>query len=180
VSDPGEFKSLSALGIVEIDLGSNHQQAASSDGSVITFGGSTFTTANGETGLVADIGFGNFDGTGQGANGSNPSNPAPNTGDNSSVVIDPSALAKVDITDVISDYQSGKSGELSQLLEAQTGKEETATIAASHGTTASEVPADANGGADNAVPPTATSQLGIVTALYSDASHHDHAVAVTG
>ncbi|TPK99063.1 MULTISPECIES: type I secretion C-terminal target domain-containing protein, partial [unclassified Mesorhizobium] len=66
VSDPGEFKSLAALGIVEIGLESNHQQSVSADGSVVTFGEATFTTADGQTGAVGDIGFGNYDGVASG------------------------------------------------------------------------------------------------------------------
>ena len=57
VTDEGEFRSLSELGISEINLESDGVRSVSEDGSVVTFGESQFTRTDGTTGIVGDVSF---------------------------------------------------------------------------------------------------------------------------
>jgi len=120
VSDPGEFKTLTALGIAEISLGSDNQHTISADGSVVNYGQSTFTTIDGQTGAVADIGFGNFDGVASSDTGT--ANGPTDVADISTAdtfVIDQSALVDgPELAELITDYNRGEGDvvDLSALL----------------------------------------------------------------
>ena len=57
ISDPGEFVSLSDMGIVSIDLGSDGIAYDAADGDVVVSGSSSFTWADGSTGEVSDAAF---------------------------------------------------------------------------------------------------------------------------
>ncbi|HET9428479.1 MAG TPA: hypothetical protein VFO69_08995, partial [Allosphingosinicella sp.] len=57
VSEPGELRSLSELGIVSIDLTGTGQPYLAADGDVLVSGESSFTRSDGSTGLVADVSF---------------------------------------------------------------------------------------------------------------------------
>jgi large repetitive protein len=57
VNDDGEFKSLADMGITSIKLTSDGKEYAAADGDVTVHGETTFTWANGTTGLAADASF---------------------------------------------------------------------------------------------------------------------------
>jgi hypothetical protein len=57
VSDAGEFKTLTELGITSISLTGNGQVGTSANGDVTVFGETTFTRTDGTTGTVADVAF---------------------------------------------------------------------------------------------------------------------------
>jgi hypothetical protein len=55
VSDPGEFKTLAEMGITSISLKGDGVAYSAANGDVMVAGSSTFTKADGSTGIVADI-----------------------------------------------------------------------------------------------------------------------------
>ncbi|MDE2412466.1 MAG: cadherin-like domain-containing protein, partial [Sphingomonadales bacterium] len=57
VSDPGEFKTLTELGIASINLTSNGQAGTAAGGDVSVFGTTTFTRTDGTTGTASDVAF---------------------------------------------------------------------------------------------------------------------------
>ena len=57
VSDPGEFKSLSELGITSISLTGDGKTYTAAGGDVLVAGSTTYTKADGSTGIVADVSF---------------------------------------------------------------------------------------------------------------------------
>jgi VCBS repeat-containing protein len=57
VTDPGEFKTLTELGITSINLTSNGVSYTTADGDVQVAGTTTFTRADGSTGAVGDVAF---------------------------------------------------------------------------------------------------------------------------
>ncbi|RUZ76362.1 type I secretion C-terminal target domain-containing protein, partial [Mesorhizobium sp. M7A.F.Ca.US.006.01.1.1] len=171
VSDPGEFKSLAALGIVEIGLTSDNQHSVSEDGSVLTYGGSTFTTASGETGAVADIGFGNFDTTGQ-------------TGTTGA---DTFKLDNLDIKDLITDYHgTGPGGEgdkidLSALFDTASGSNINDYVHYDADTKTLSVDTTGSGNAANFVDVAALQNApaaGTITILYDDTAHVQHTATI--
>ncbi|RUW88067.1 type I secretion C-terminal target domain-containing protein, partial [Mesorhizobium sp. M7A.F.Ca.US.010.02.1.1] len=171
VSDSGEFKSLAALGIVEIGLTSDNQHSVSEDGSVLTYGGSTFTTASGETGAVADIGFGNFDTTGQ-------------TGTTGA---DTFKLDNLDIKDLITDYHgTGPGGEgdkidLSALFDTASGGNINDYVHYDADTKTLSVDTTGSGNAANFVDVAALQNApaaGTITILYDDTAHVQHTATI--
>ncbi|RUX31430.1 type I secretion C-terminal target domain-containing protein [Mesorhizobium sp. M7A.F.Ca.US.011.01.1.1] len=171
VSDSGEFKSLAALGIVEIGLTSDNQHSISEDGSVLTYGGSTFTTASGETGAVADIGFGNFDTTGQTATSG----------------ADTFKLDNLDIKDLITDYHgSGPGGEgdkidLSALFDTVSGGNINDYVHYDADTKTLSVDTTGSGNAANFVDVAALQNgpaAGTITILYDDTNHTQHTATI--
>jgi hypothetical protein len=171
VSDSGEFKSLAALGIVEIGLTSDNQHSVSEDGSVLTYGGSTFTTASGETGAVADIGFGNFDTTGQTATAG----------------ADTFKLDNLDIKDLITDYHgTGPGGEgdkidLSALFDTVSGGNINDYVHYDADTKTLSVDTTGSGNAANFVDVAALQNgpaAGTITILYDDTTHTQHTATI--
>ncbi|MFM5885851.1 MAG: DUF5801 repeats-in-toxin domain-containing protein [Novosphingobium sp.] len=57
VSDAGEFKSLTELGIASLNLTSDGQASTAAGGDVTVFGSTTYTRADGTTGTAADVAF---------------------------------------------------------------------------------------------------------------------------
>ncbi|MBZ9883541.1 type I secretion C-terminal target domain-containing protein, partial [Mesorhizobium sp. CA10] len=172
VSDPGEFKSLAALGIVEIGLESNHQQSVSADGSVVTFGEATFTTADGQTGAVGDIGFGNYDGVASGT-----STLAGTSG------ADTFKIDNLNIKDLITDYHSAEGDKID--LTALFDKAPAGNIAdyVHYNSATGAVSVDTNGSGnsanfvDVAVVQNAPA-AGTINILYDDSNHQQHTATI--
>jgi hypothetical protein len=67
VNDAGEFQTLSQAGIVSLNLTSDGQGYTAANGEVEVFGSTTFTRADGSTGLAGDVSFAYGNPTGAGA-----------------------------------------------------------------------------------------------------------------
>ncbi|RWI58682.1 MAG: type I secretion C-terminal target domain-containing protein [Mesorhizobium sp.] len=173
VSDPGEFKSLAALGIVEIGLESNNQHSVSADGSVLTYGEATFTTANGETGAVADIGFGNFDSAASGA----ASTMAGTSG------ADTFKLDSLDIKDLITDYHGseGDKIDLSALFDTAPAGNINNYVHYNSETNTVSVDASGSGNPANFVDVAVLQNApaaGTINILYDDSNHQQHTATI--
>ncbi|RUW13677.1 type I secretion C-terminal target domain-containing protein [Mesorhizobium sp. M1A.F.Ca.IN.022.05.2.1] len=173
VSDPGEFKSLAALGIVEIGLESNNQHSVSADGSVLTYGEATFTTANGETGAVADIGFGNFDSAASGA----ASTMAGTSG------ADTFKLDSLDIKDLITDYHGseGDKIDLSALFDTAPAGNINNYVHYNSETNTVSVDASGSGNPANFVDVAVLQNApaaGTINILYDDTNHQQHTATI--
>ncbi|WP_292476486.1 type I secretion C-terminal target domain-containing protein, partial [Mesorhizobium sp.] len=173
VSDPGEFKSLAALGIVEIGLESNNQHSVSADGSVLTYGEATFTTANGETGAVADIGFGNFDSAASGA----ASTMAGTSG------ADTFKLDSLDIKDLITDYHGseGDKIDLSALFDTAPAGNISNYVHYNSETNTVSVDASGSGNPANFVDVAVLQNApaaGTINILYDDSNHQQHTATI--
>ncbi|RWK87068.1 MAG: type I secretion C-terminal target domain-containing protein [Mesorhizobium sp.] len=173
VSDPGEFKSLAALGIVEIGLESNNQHSVSADGSVLTYGEATFTTANGETGAVADIGFGNFDSAASGA----ASTMAGTSG------ADTFKLDSLDIKDLITDYHGseGDKIDLSALFDTAPAGNISNYVHYNSETNTVSVDASGSGNPANFVDVAVLQNApaaGTINILYDDTNHQQHTATI--
>ncbi|TPI13105.1 type I secretion C-terminal target domain-containing protein, partial [Mesorhizobium sp. B4-1-3] len=173
VADAGEFKSLAALGIVEIGLESNHQQSVSADGSVVTYGEATFTTANGQTGTVGDIGFGNYDGVASGAT----STIAGTSG------ADTFKIDNLNIKDLITDYHSAEGDKID--LTALFDKAPAGNIAdyVHYNSATSTVSVDTGGSGNpaNFVDVAAVQNApaaGTINILYDDSNHQQHTATI--
>ncbi|OBQ60857.1 VCBS domain-containing protein [Mesorhizobium loti] len=173
VSDPGEFKSLAALGIVEIGLESNNQYSVSADGSVLTYGEATFTTADGQTGAVGDIGFGNFDGAG----------PAGTSTIAGTSGADTFKIDNLNIKDLISDYHSGEGDKID--LSALFDKAPVGNIADyvhyNNATGAVSVDTSGSGNTANFVDVAVlqnTPAAGTINILYDDTQHQQHTATI--
>ncbi|MBZ9662863.1 type I secretion C-terminal target domain-containing protein, partial [Mesorhizobium sp. ESP-6-4] len=172
VADAGEFKSLAALGIVEIGLESNHQQSVSADGSVVTFGEATFTTADGQTGAVGDIGFGNYDGVASGT-----STLAGTSG------ADTFKIDNLNIKDLITDYHSAEGDKID--LTALFDKAPAGNIAdyVHYNSATGTVSVDTSGSGnsanfvDVAVVQNAPA-AGTINILYDDSNHQQHTATI--
>ncbi|RWG29356.1 type I secretion C-terminal target domain-containing protein [Mesorhizobium sp.] len=173
VSDPGEFKSLAALGIVEIGLESNNQHSVSADGSVLTYGEATFTTANGETGAVADIGFGNFDSAASGA----ASTMAGTSG------ADTFKLDSLDIKDLITDYHGseGDKIDLSALFDTAPAGNISNYVHYNSETNTVSVDASGSGNPANFVDVAVLQNApaaGTINILFDDTNHQQHTATI--
>ncbi|TPN89346.1 type I secretion C-terminal target domain-containing protein, partial [Mesorhizobium sp. CU3] len=173
VADAGEFKSLATLGIVEIGLESNHQQSISADGSVVTYGEATFTTADGQTGAVADIGFGNYDGAGSGGN----STLAGTSG------ADTFKIENLNIKDLISDYHGseGDKVDLSALFEKAPAGNIADYVHYNSATSTVSVDTSGSGNPANFVDVAVLQNApaaGTINILYDDSNHQQHTATI--
>ncbi|TPL73329.1 type I secretion C-terminal target domain-containing protein, partial [Mesorhizobium sp. B2-3-15] len=173
VADSGEFKSLAALGIVEIGLESNHQQSVSADGSVVTFGEATFTTADGQSGAVGDIGFGNYDGVATGATSTI-------TGTSGA---DTFKIDNLNIKDLIADYHGaeGDKIDLTALFDKAAAGNIADYVHYNSATSTVSVDTSGSGNAANFVDVAVLQNApaaGTINILYDDATHTQQHVTI--
>ncbi|MER9166543.1 type I secretion C-terminal target domain-containing protein, partial [Mesorhizobium australicum] len=173
VADSGEFKSLAALGIVEIGLESNNQHSVSADGSVVTDGEASFTTADGVTGAVADIGFGNFDSAGSGGT----STIAGTSG------ADTFKIDNLNIKDLIADYHGaeGDKIDLTALFDKAPAGNIADYVHYNSATSTVSVDTSGSGNAANFVDVAVLQNApaaGTINILYDDATHTQQHVTI--
>ena len=173
VSDPGEFKSLAALGIVEIGLESNHQQSVSVDGSVVTYGEAAFTTADGATGEVADIGFGNFDNASSGSTATIAGTSGADT----------FKIDNLNIKDLVADYHGGEGDkiDLSALFDTAPANSISNYVHYNSATSTVSVDTSGSGNAANFVDVAVLQNApaaGTINILYDDSNHVQHTATI--